>query len=416
MVAFRREKYVPNGGPAGGDGGRGGNVIFKVDSGMNTLMDFRYHRKFKAANGGNGANKSMTGRSADDLVIPVPEGTTVTNTETGAVVGDLTKPDQELVVAKAGRGGRGNIHFASPTNPAPEIAENGEPGEEISLSLELKVLADVGLVGFPSAGKSTLLSVITSAKPKIAGYHFTTLVPNLGMVRLDDGRDFAVADLPGLVEGASNGVGLGFQFLRHVERTRVILHLVDMSGIEGRDPFDDYLAINKELEQYDERILKRPQIIVATKMDLPDAEDNLQEFKKRLNESQDSQTDVPEIFPISSVTHTGLTELIRKTADLLDTTKLSDLEKPQYTTKQYDYKPADSSDFHISYDKEYESWVITGDKIERLFKMTNTEHDQSMLRFARQMHGMGIDDALRKAGAKDGDTVTILDFSFTYVE
>ncbi|AFR99880.1 GTPase ObgE [Lentilactobacillus buchneri] len=415
MVAFRREKYVPNGGPAGGDGGRGGNVIFKVDSGMNTLMDFRYHRKFKAKNGGNGANKSMTGRSADDLVIPVPEGTTVTNTDTGEVIGDLVKPDQELVVAKAGRGGRGNIHFASPTNPAPEIAENGEPGQEVSLSLELKVLADVGLVGFPSAGKSTLLSVITSAKPKIAGYHFTTLVPNLGMVRLDDGRDFAVADLPGLVEGASNGVGLGFQFLRHVERTRVILHLVDMSGLEGRDPFEDYLAINKELEQYDERILKRPQIIVATKMDLPDSADNLQIFKQQLAEHSDADK-TREIFPISSVTHTGLTELVRRTADLLDTTKLSDMEQPAETTKEYAYQPAETSDFHIEYDKEYESWVISGDKIEKLFKMTDTEHDQSMLRFARQMHGMGIDDALRKAGAKDGDTVTILDFSFTYVE
>lgn len=417
MVAFRREKYVPNGGPAGGDGGRGGNVIFKVDSGMNTLMDFRYHRKFKAKNGGNGANKSMTGRSAEDLVIPVPEGTTITNTDTGEIVGDLVKPDQELVVAKAGRGGRGNIHFASPTNPAPEIAENGEPGQEISLSLELKVLADVGLVGFPSAGKSTLLSVITSAKPKIAGYHFTTLVPNLGMVRLDDGRDFAVADLPGLAEGASNGVGLGFQFLRHVERTRVILHLVDMSGLEGRDPFEDYLAINKELEQYDERILKRPQIIVATKMDLPDSEDNLQEFKQQLAEHANHTKEIDDIFPISSVTHTGLTELIRKTADLLDTTKLSDMEEPEgTTTKKYDYKPTETSDFHIEYDKEYESWVISGDKIEKLFKMTDTEHDQSMLRFARQMHGMGIDEALRKAGAKDGDTVTILDFSFTYVE
>ncbi|EHO53867.1 GTPase ObgE [Lentilactobacillus kisonensis] len=416
MVAFRREKYVPNGGPAGGDGGRGGNVIFKVDSGMNTLMDFRYHRKFKAKNGGGGANKSMTGRSADDLVIPVPEGTTVTNTETGQVIGDLTKPDQELVVAKAGRGGRGNIHFASPTNPAPEIAENGEPGEEVSLQLELRVLADVGLVGFPSAGKSTLLSVITSAKPKIAGYHFTTLVPNLGMVRLDDGRDFAVADLPGLVEGASKGVGLGFQFLRHVERTRVILHLVDMSGMEGRDPYEDFLAINKELSQYDPKILERPQIIVATKMDLPDSQDNLTTFKQSLEADATGNQKVPEILPISSVTHVGLTDLIRKTADLLDQTDVADMQQPENTTKEYDYQLDQANDFNISYDKEYESWVISGDKIEKLFKMTDTALLQSMLRFARQMHGMGIDDALRKAGAKDGDTVTILDFSFTYVE
>ncbi|MFT8908913.1 MAG: GTPase ObgE [Lentilactobacillus diolivorans] len=415
MVAFRREKYVPNGGPAGGDGGRGGNVIFKVDSGMNTLMDFRYHRKFKAKNGGNGANKKMTGRSADDLVIPVPEGTTVTNSDTGEVIGDLVKPDQKLIVAKAGRGGRGNVHFASPTNPAPEIAENGEPGEEVMLQLELKVLADVGLVGFPSAGKSTLLSVITSAKPKIAGYHFTTLVPNLGMVRLDDGRDFAVADLPGLVEGASKGVGLGFQFLRHVERTRVILHLVDMSGTEGRDPYDDFVAINKELSDYDPNILKRPQIVVATKMDLPDAADHLKTFKTQLEADYDTD-DLPTVLPISSVTHTGLTDLVRMTADLLEKTDISDLQQPVETEKQYDYQSQAPTNFQIGYDKEIASWVISGDKIERLFKMTDTAHDQSMLRFARQMRGMGIDDALRKAGAKDGDTVTILDFSFTYVE
>ncbi|MDH5105710.1 GTPase ObgE [Lentilactobacillus diolivorans] len=415
MVAFRREKYVPNGGPAGGDGGRGGNVIFKVDSGMNTLMDFRYHRKFKAKNGGNGANKKMTGRSADDLVIPVPEGTTVTNSDTGEVIGDLVKPDQELIVAKAGRGGRGNVHFASPTNPAPEIAENGEPGEEVMLQLELKVLADVGLVGFPSAGKSTLLSVITSAKPKIAGYHFTTLVPNLGMVRLDDGRDFAVADLPGLVEGASKGVGLGFQFLRHVERTRVILHLVDMSGTEGRDPYDDFVAINKELSDYDPNILKRPQIVVATKMDLPDAADHLKTFKTQLEADYDTD-DLPTVLPISSVTHTGLTDLVRMTADLLEKTDISDLQQPVETEKQYDYQSQAPTNFQIGYDKEIASWVISGDKIERLFKMTDTAHDQSMLRFARQMRGMGIDNALRKAGAKDGDTVTILDFSFTYVE
>lgn len=416
MVAFRREKYVPNGGPAGGDGGRGGNIIFKVDSGMSTLMDFRYHRKFKAKNGGNGANKSMTGRSAEDTIVPVPEGTTVTDTETGRVIGDLVKPDQELVVAKGGRGGRGNIHFASPTNPAPEIAENGEPGQAVSLSLELKVLADVGLVGFPSAGKSTLLSVITSAKPKIAGYHFTTLVPNLGMVRLDDGRDFAVADLPGLVAGASKGVGLGFQFLRHVERTRVILHLVDMSGVEGRDPYADYQAINQELTQYDPDILKRPQIIVATKMDLPDSQANLAKFKDELAAHKSDDQIVHDVLPISSVTHSGLQELVRKTADLLAEAQPEEKVVPQDHPKTYEFDGTHEPDFKIAFDKEIESWVISGDKIEKLFKMTDTAHDQSMLRFARQMRGMGIDDALRKAGAKDGDTVTILDYSFTYVE
>ncbi|AQW20512.1 GTPase CgtA [Lentilactobacillus curieae] len=412
MVAFRREKYVPNGGPAGGDGGHGANVIFKVDSGMNTLMDFRYHRKFKAPSGGNGANKSMTGRSAEDMIVLVPEGTTVINEETGDVIGDLTDANQELIVAKGGRGGRGNIHFASAKNPAPEIAENGEPGEEVALKLELRVLADVGLVGFPSAGKSTLLSVITSAKPKIAGYHFTTLVPNLGMVRLDDGRDFAVADLPGLVEGASEGVGLGIQFLRHVERTRVILHLVDMSGEEGRDPYEDYLAINKELTAYDESILERPQIIVATKMDLPNSADNLEEFKQKLAESDKNEN---EILAISSVTHSGLQELIQKTADLLEKTAVIPMNTLE-ETKDYEYHGTSEDEFHISFDDEIESWVISGEKIEKLFKMTDTMHEQSMLRFARQMRGMGIDKALREAGAKDGDTVTILDFSFTYVE
>ena len=248
MVAFRREKYVPNGGPAGGDGGKGGSIILKVDQGLRTLMDFRYHRIFKAKPGQNGMIKGMYGRGADDTYISVPQGTTVTDAETGELLGDLVEADDELVVAKGGRGGRGNIKFASPKNPAPEIAENGEPGEERKLKLELKVLADVGLVGFPSVGKSTLLSVVTSAKPKIAEYHFTTLVPNLGMVRLDDGRDYVMADLPGLIEGASQGVGLGIQFLRHVERTRVILHLIDMSGVEGRDPYDDFVKINEELK------------------------------------------------------------------------------------------------------------------------------------------------------------------------
>ncbi|WP_439709013.1 Obg family GTPase CgtA [Lentilactobacillus parafarraginis] len=271
-------------------------------------------------------------------------------------------------------------------------------------------------MGFPSAGKSTLLSVITSAKPKIAGYHFTTLVPNLGMVRLDDGRDFAVADLPGLVAGASKGVGLGFQFLRHVERTRVILHLVDMSGVEGRDPYADYQAINQELTQYDPDILKRPQIIVATKMDLPDSQANLTKFKDELAAHKSDDQIVHDVLPISSVTHSGLQELVRKTADLLAEAQPEETVVPQDHPKTYEFDGTHEPDFKITFDKEIESWVISGDKIEKLFKMTDTAHDQSMLRFARQMRGMGIDDALRKAGAKDGDTVTILDYSFTYVE
>lgn len=419
MVAFRREKYVPNGGPAGGDGGRGGSIILKVDEGLRTLMDFRYHRIFKAKPGQNGMIKGMYGRGADDLYISVPEGTTVTDTETGEVLGDLLNHGDELVVAKGGRGGRGNIHFASPRNPAPEIAENGEPGVERDLQLELKMLADVGLVGFPSVGKSTLLSVVTSAKPKIADYHFTTLVPNLGMVRLDDGRDFAMADLPGLIEGASEGVGLGIKFLRHVERTRVILHLIDMSGLSGRDPFEDYQKINEELRKYDPELLKRPQIIVATKMDMPDAEANLAEFKEKLAKD-DTLLETPQIMGISSITRAGLTELMAKTADLLEETpEFETLAQRQLKLQQEQQAEAVEAEeevpFIISRDDDA-TWVLSGGRLEKLFKMTNLEHDESLMRFARQMRGMGVDEALRERGAKSGDLVRIHNFTFEFVD
>ncbi|NDR60832.1 GTPase ObgE [Fructilactobacillus sanfranciscensis] len=418
MVGFRREKYVPNGGPSGGDGGRGGNVVFTVDPGMSTLMDFKYKKLFKAQNGGNGGNKRMTGASADDLIIRVPEGTTIFDTANDKVIADLTKPGDKAVIARGGRGGRGNTHFATAKNSAPEIAENGEPGEELQVNLQLRLLADVGLVAFPSAGKSTLLSTITSSKPKVAEYHFTTLVPNLGIVRNDDGNDFVIADLPGLIEGASQGVGLGFEFLRHIQRTRVILHLVDMSGNEGRDPYDDYVKINKELGDFDESLLKRPQIIVATKMDLPGSEENLEKFKKELKEHDDKIA--IRVDAISSVTHQGLDQLIRDTGDLLSKTpQIPFVEEGQlqedndgdvlYTAKEEE-KP-----FEIHRDEDG-VWMLTGKKIERLFQMTNTDHNQSMMRFARQLRGMGVDDALRAAGAKDGDLVGILDFTFTYMD
>jgi len=384
MVAFRREKFVPNGGPSGGDGGHGGSIVFQADEGLRTLMDFRYTRKFKAEAGGNGMIKQMTGRSAKDKIINVPLGTTVTNAETGELIGDIVTKDQKLVIAKGGRGGRGNIHFASPKNPAPEISENGEPGAELTIRLELKVLADVGLVGFPSVGKSTLLSVVTSAKPKIAAYHFTTLVPNLGMVRLDDARDFVMADLPGLIEGAATGVGLGIQFLRHIERTRVILHLIDMSGVEENDPFEDYKKINHELISYDPDLLKRPQIVVATKMDMPDAEANLAEFKAKLA-TDDTLPSVPDVYPISSITQQGLKPLLAKTADLLDVTPqfpvkgVDDVEHREYTT------PAEAG-FKVEHPEEG-LFVLSGDKLERLFKMTNLDREESLMRFARQLRG-----------------------------
>ena len=417
MGAFRREKYVPNGGPWGGDGGKGGSVIFKVDEGLRTLMDFRYNRIFKAKSGEKGMTKGMHGRGAEDLIVRVPQGTTVRDAETNKVITDLVENGQEFVVARGGRGGRGNIRFATPRNPAPEIAENGEPGEERNLQLELKILADVGLVGFPSVGKSTLLSVVTAAKPKIGAYHFTTIVPNLGMVRTKSGDSFAMADLPGLIEGASQGVGLGTQFLRHIERTRVILHVIDMSASEGRDPYEDYVSINNELETYNLRLMERPQIIVANKMDMPEAEENLKIFKEKLTANYDDFEEMPMIFPISSLAHQGLENLMEATAELLAKTD----EFLLYTDDDmideevyYGFAP-DERPFEISRDDDA-AWVLSGEKLEKLFVMTNMERDESVMKFARQLRGMGFDEALRERGAKDGDIVRIGNFEFEFVD
>lgn len=411
MVAFRREKFVPNGGPAGGDGGKGADVVFVVDEGLRTLVDFRFKRIFKAEHGEHGMSKSMHGRGAQDLVVKVPQGTIVKDIDTGEIIADLVAHGQRAVIAKAGRGGRGNKRFATPANPAPELSENGEPGQERNVQLELKVLADVGLVGFPSVGKSTLLSVVSAARPKIAAYHFTTIVPNLGMVDAGDGRSFVMADLPGLIEGASQGVGLGHQFLRHIERTRVIVHVIDMSGSEGRVPFEDYVAINNELEQYNLRLMERPQIIVANKMDMPDAEENLKEFKTKIAE------DIP-VFPISAVTKRGLRELLLAIADKLETTSefpLNEiLEQEDEDTVLYKYV-AEEPDFEITREPDG-TFVLSGTKIERLFTMTNFERDASISRFARQLRAMGVDEALRKRGAKDGDIVRLLDYEFEFMD
>lgn len=411
MVAFRREKFVPNGGPAGGDGGKGADVVFVVDEGLRTLVDFRFKRIFKAEHGEHGMSKSMHGRGAEDLVVKVPQGTIVKDIDTGEIIADLVAHGQRAVIAKAGRGGRGNKRFATPANPAPELSENGEPGQERNVQLELKVLADVGLVGFPSVGKSTLLSVVSAARPKIAAYHFTTIVPNLGMVDAGDGRSFVMADLPGLIEGASQGVGLGHQFLRHIERTRVIVHVIDMSGSEGRVPYEDYMAINNELEQYNLRLMERPQIIVANKMDMPDAEENLNEFKTKIAE------DIP-VFPISAVTKTGLRELLLAIADKLETTPefpLNEiLEQEDEDTVLYKYV-AEEPDFEISREPDG-TFVLSGAKIERLFTMTNFERDASISRFARQLRAMGVDEALRKRGTKDGDIVRLLDYEFEFMD
>ena len=411
MVGFRREKYVPMGGPAGGDGGNGGDVVFVVDEGLRTLMDFRYKRNFKATRGEHGMSKNMHGANADDLFVKVPPGTVVTNEETGDVIADLVEHGQKAIIARGGRGGRGNSRFATPANPAPELSEKGEPGFELNVILELKVLADVGLVGFPSVGKSTLLSVVSAAKPKIAAYHFTTIVPNLGMVETEDHRSFAMADLPGLIEGASEGVGLGHQFLRHIERTRVIVHVIDMSGMEGRDPYEDYLTINEELKQYNLRLTERPQIIVANKMDMPDSEENLKAFKEKVGPDM-------KVFPISAISRQGLQELLFAVADLLEVAPEFPLEhlteEESETSVMYKHE-AKKEDFEISRDDDG-AFVLSGGSVERLFKMTDFSREDSIRRFARQLRGMGIDDALRERGAKDGDTVRLLQFEFEFIE
>ncbi|MCY8041989.1 GTPase ObgE [Bacillus spizizenii] len=410
MVAFRREKYVPKGGPAGGDGGKGGDVVFEVDEGLRTLMDFRYKKHFKAIRGEHGMSKNQHGRNADDMVIKVPPGTVVTDDDTKQVIADLTEHGQQAVIARGGRGGRGNSRFATPANPAPQLSENGEPGKERYVVLELKVLADVGLVGFPSVGKSTLLSVVSSAKPKIADYHFTTLVPNLGMVETDDGRSFVMADLPGLIEGAHQGVGLGHQFLRHIERTRVIVHVIDMSGLEGRDPYEDYVTINEELSEYNLRLTERPQIIVANKMDMPQAAENLEAFKEKL-------TDDYPVFPISAVTREGLRELLFEVANQLENTPEFPLYDEEELTQNRVMYTIENEEvpFNIARDPDG-VFVLSGDSLERLFKMTDFSRDESVKRFARQMRGMGVDEALRERGAKDGDIIRLLEFEFEFID
>lgn len=403
-VAFRREAHVPKGGPSGGDGGRGGSVIFVATNSLSTLLDLRYYREYKAQNGEKGHAKKMHGADADDLVIRVPVGTCVYDDDTGNIIADLTKDGQRAVIAKGGRGGRGNARFASSRNPAPKICENGEPGEKFNLRVELKLLADVGLVGFPSVGKSTLLSVVSKARPQIADYHFTTIVPNLGVVQVKDGRSFVMADLPGLIEGASQGKGLGHQFLRHIERCRVIVHIIDMSGSEGRDPYEDYVTINKELGEYEYRLLERPQIIVANKMDGDEAEENLKKFKKKLGDQK--------VFPIIAPIHEGIDAVLYAVADALETAPDFFNQEEEQESVLYTYKEEEKP-FTI-HNKGNGVWEVTGKKVERLVQMASFTTDDGFQRFALQIRNMGIDDALREAGCEDGDTVRLYDFEFEF--
>lgn len=403
-VAFRREAHVPKGGPSGGDGGRGGSVIFVATNSLSTLLDLRYYREYKAQNGEKGHAKKMHGADADDLVIRVPVGTCVYDDDTGNIIADFTKDGQRAVIAKGGRGGRGNARFASSRNPAPKICENGEPGEKFNLRVELKLLADVGLVGFPSVGKSTLLSVVSKARPQIADYHFTTIVPNLGVVQVKDGRSFVMADLPGLIEGASQGKGLGHQFLRHIERCRVIVHIIDMSGSEGRDPYEDYVTINKELGEYEYRLLERPQIIVANKMDGDEAEENLKKFKEKLGDQK--------VFPIIAPIHEGIDAVLYAVADALETAPDFFNQEEEQESVLYTYKEEEKP-FTI-HNKGNGVWEVTGKKVERLVQMASFTTDDGFQRFALQIRNMGIDDALREAGCEDGDTVRLYDFEFEF--
>ena len=404
-MAFRREKYVEMGGPFGGNGGRGSDIVFAVDEGLNTLLDLRYKKLIKGNNGENGMGKGMHGANATDVIVRVPLGTVITDVDTGLVIADLIHKDDKAIIVHGGRGGRGNIALATRSNPAPSVSENGEPGEIRRVKIELKLLADVGLVGMPSVGKSTLISRVSAARPKIAAYHFTTLKPNLGVVRASRDRSFVIADLPGLIEGASLGEGLGDQFLRHIERTRVIAHVVDMSGFEGRDPYEDFCIINKELENFNSKIMEKPMIVIANKMDIEGALDNLEKFK--------SKVDLP-IYPISAISDSNLNSVMDVLADILDT-----IEKtPLYTEEKFEshvlYKFEEKEPFNITRDGD--TWVIRGDQVEKLLKMTRFNTDESVLRFSNKLKRMGIDDKLRELGAQEGDNVRILDFEFDYKE
>lgn len=402
-MAYRREACVPMGGPFGGNGGKGSDIIFKADSGLKTLIDLRYQKKIKGNNGQNGEGKNKYGSNSEDLVIKVPIGTTVKDADTGVVIADLTKNGETATIAYGGRGGRGNVSLSSKNNPCPSYAENGEPGEVRKIRVELRMIADVGLVGMPSVGKSTILSMISNANPKIADYHFTTLSPNLGVVKTKD-NTFVVADLPGLIEGASLGAGLGHKFLKHVERTKIIAHVVDMAGTEGRNPYDDYVAIRKELESFSPKLLTKKEIIIANKMDGENARENLEEFKKKINNK--------DIFEVTALINDGLDEVINKLAVLTKEIDDQELYSEDVIESHVLYKFKKEKPFTIIKDKDV--YVIKGDTVEKLFRMTNFNTEESYERFSNKLRRMGIDEELEKMGIKEGDTVRIFDFEFEW--
>ena len=406
-TSFRREKYVPLGGPNGGNGGKGSDIIFEVDKGLSTLVDLKYKKIIKGNKGVNGKGSDMHGANAEDIIVKVPQGTTLTDKDTGLVICDLVKDDDRFIVCHGGRGGRGNKAFATHEIPAPKMSEFGEPGEERIVKCELKVLADVGLIGMPSVGKSTILSLISGASPKIAAYHFTTLNPNLGVVKLKDQRSFVMADLPGLIEGASEGAGLGEKFLKHAERTKILGHVIDMGAFEGRDPINDYEIIRKEIESYSKKLASKKELIIANKMDLPDASDNLAKFKKKYPDK--------DIIELSAIDKKGLEDMIIKLADILDKVE----EEPIYDEENLEshvvFKFKEEKPYTIIKNEDG-SWTISGKEIEKLLMMTKLYEDDSIKRFARKLKGMGVEDELESLGANRGDTVKILDFEFIFKE
>ena len=399
-VAFRREKYVAAGGPDGGDGGKGGDIYFEVNPDSNTLIDFRYKKKFKAENGENGEGSHRFGKSGADLYIKVPLGTIVKNAQTGEILADLSENNKKVLVLKGGRGGKGNSHFATATRQAPRFAQKGEEGEEAELILELKLLADVGLIGYPSVGKSTILSVVTSATPKIAEYHFTTLEPNLGVVKSEYGDSFVIADIPGLIEGASEGVGLGIKFLRHIERTRLLLHVIDVAGTEGRNPVQDFYTINKELEKYSKKLATRKQIIVANKIDSMQDETLYNELEKVAKENN------MKIFKVSAVTGQGMKELMIEVSKILKTLPKEELIEEKEAKKVY--KLEDEEPFTIT--KEDDMYVVDGPAIRELMRKVNMEDNESLYYFQKNLDILGVNQKLKEAGVKDGDTVKVYDY------
>ena len=408
-ISFRREKYVPLGGPDGGDGGRGGDIVFYVDTGITTLLDFKYKRKFKAPDGENGGTSKCYGKDGESLYIKVPMGTIIREASTNKIVADLSHKDDKFTVLKGGKGGKGNAKFATPTRQAPNYAEPGMPGEEMEIKLELKLLADVGLLGFPNVGKSTFLSMTTKAKPKIANYHFTTLKPNLGVVAVEGIEPFVMADIPGIIEGAAEGVGLGLEFLRHIERTRILIHVVDISGLEGRDPFDDFLKINEELKKYSVKLWDRPQIVVANKCDMLFDEKVFEDFKKKVND-----LGYDKVFKMSAATREGVDEVIKEAARMLQEIPITDLVIPD----EERYIPEEKKfTYEIKAVKGVENvtYYITGSFVDRLLNAVNVNDADSLRYFHKVLKNKGVLDKLREMGIQNGDIVNLNDFEFEYV-